>query len=292
MSYDLDEKSIEQHIVPCVLSPIPIPDEIRSKPVHMNLISTTVLNITDFDNGDVLLEKYKKALARQQLMATEMKRQLVMTYGIDVLKYLKTATVDEVMELVAMGEWLRQDLGQFAHSIGHSELIPVSPSGKINKDKLIKQLQSWLFESEKVDVTTPTPKKSDTKQDAPGFDFKKMISDVEKTTPAAHDPEKPNPPREKVTISTIQQKENKDKVHDLSRLREPKLYSGDLSPDLQKRNKIEFNGNLINIWNENMVTLYEKMHADKANPRKHISLEEVQKEDDKSNIVLNSGDDR
>jgi len=307
--YDISDKLIAQYVIPCVLKPIPLPETITSKPYKINLIVQTVLNITDYDKVEIMFKKYTKALGRQQLLAMEIKRRLVATYGIQIWSHIKDANIDDIIELVAMGEWISQSLGDFGRTLGVDDLIPMKRKGKnivIDEDKLSEVLNQWLYDYETEVATPKQPTISNVAVPPPPPIPEKMplqVNDAKLDTIMKQSPpppqviQQPVPSKPIMTISDVeehtaatkQQQINSAKHPDLNILKEPKLYDAHpdtMSPYVLERSKKEFGGSLTNMWNENQVALYDKIHEDSANPTTFKSLGDIQKEDDKSNVVL------
>ena len=70
-----------------------------------------IQRITEFADKDVLISKYKKALARESLITNTIKRTILQAFGIGVLDKLNKATPDEMLELIAMSEFATEQLG-------------------------------------------------------------------------------------------------------------------------------------------------------------------------------------
>jgi hypothetical protein len=267
INYDFSDKGVHRYIIPCVLYPHELSDSILTKPVNINFITTTVLNITDFDKNEVLLSKYKRALGRQQLLASGIKRQLISTYGIQVLDYMKTASVDDIIELIAMGEWIKQDFGTFAQDLGYDNIVPINKLGKIDAKQMSALLQEWLFDEvapqtgspqnttvSHLEISKPIPAHVPTPREAP------TVNPVEVLTKDTDD----STPKENITISQVPQYIKKE-TEKQRVIKEPNLYNGDpsqMDPVLQERNAKEFGGQLINIWNESQIALYNEIMKD------------------------------
>lgn len=294
IQHDISDKEIAQYILPCILRPQHIPPDVLSKPNHISLIVTTVLSISEFDKPDILLKKYKKALARQQLLGMEMRRTLVATYGIAILDYFKKASVDDIIDLIAMREWITQELGSFGVALGEKQLFPKSPTGKMNVQKMMETLQSWLYEIEPAEKGKEPDINAKTPQRPPEFSTPPPVVPP-KVSVRPPTGQKVRTDERKITISDVEKMGKTVESREITPgdVHPPKLYDGnsDMVDSLvTQRNKKEFGGRLVDLWNENMVTLYEKIQRDILNPKKVKNLGDIQKEDDKSNVVIGEDD--
>lgn len=316
IKHDIKDKTISKYILPCVIKPNPLPDEIVNKPIHLDNIVDTVLNITEFDDVEKMISKYKRALGKQQLIAMETKAKLISTYGVVILDYLKTASADDVIELIVIGEWMSQNPGEYAKLLTNHDIIPRNQRGKIDPKALYQLLNTWLYDVDNVpDTDGPETGSNDNvsifdvnKQEAPAPVTKPKkqqpakqkqtdinIFDVDTVNKKKKQPTKNNNNKSNVTtIDDIEETTQDDNKHkpselDIERVKEPKLYDNNpenLDPMLRKRNIKEFGGNLVNLWNENLSALYDKIQEEAENPTEFKELGDIQKEDDKSNVVL------
>jgi hypothetical protein len=222
-----------------------------------------------------------------------------------------------MIELIAMSEYIRQDLGNFPAVLGHPNLFPKPIAGKVTKEitnRITSMLNEWLLDEKPEQPPQggssgkPTTISSVAPDDAPSppspqaqvdlsqlmaakkkqvkADFEDLNSDADLGPPPKREPAKT------LTISEVEKinkQEVETKKQDVSRLKPPREY--ELDPEhidklILQRSRREFGGQLVNIWNENMRVLYDKLQQDAVAPKRVRTMEDIQREDDKSNIVL------
>jgi len=322
-SYDVSERGIELYILPCILEPDPedIRETIINKPVHINFIITTVFELTEFNNDDLFINKYKRAMALQTRISEDIKRTLVATYGIQVLDYLRSASMDEVVDLIAMSEWMNQQFGQFFLTLNRENPIPINPrTRRVNVEAFNELLEEWLLIGSKtIDIQegqdgkaqpnvhqpqhqaapppqnqkpnqTPTTISQIQSEAAPKSEKAatsnkvKTISDVFKEDGYMEEDlveieyNDGAPPRVKVNM------DEKELVNYIKKVKPPKMY--DTHPEnidmtVRKMNEVEFNGSLINTWNEASMVLFEKLQEDaqRGKKLKFQSIQDLQKQE-------------
>jgi hypothetical protein len=142
--YDFDPDILPYIITTCKIYPeLFDTDKIMLNPGLMYNIASYIMQITLFEDDDRLEKYYVDRYRVYSTVLGSIRMKLVAYFGLDGYTQTKNMTQEEIIDLLAMGELLNREPGEFSKVINKPLLFPRDRRGRVDLKRFLAGIENY-----------------------------------------------------------------------------------------------------------------------------------------------------